>query len=343
MHLERRCVSCATEHRFISKLQELDLLEDNIEQGPCDYKSCFESRWSKTRYCQKHLLCGLKSTKHRSTQHLDAAEIKRIFTSTQWTCGQDFEEVNDRLVKISIGKMPEGMLVDLDIEFSPTSGKIFEVAVCEHHSGTVLVNARIEHHCSNSEPHASREGHKSESLQQILRGISLRSSGNVYGTYKDRSKCNGLLDVHAVAKLFRGSGITTQTYFLTWHKTKKDLTLLRQFFEEAGYDDILPPSNNNCVQMIPQFKRNVPITVHLDLELIFPLLFGNHELSGQNHRALADTQQLRLSEVGSTDLFSDRQVMARSRCSFINVIKTTSRLCIDLGESISTLTSVCGH
>jgi hypothetical protein len=188
------------------------------------------------------MICGINSTKSRSTHHSDAAEMRRILTSTRWTYSRDFEEVKDRLAKVTIGKMPEGMLVD--------------VAVCEHHSGTVLVSARIDHHCSNSELHTSKDSHKLESLQPHLRTISQMSSRNVYSI--DGSKCTGLLDVHAVASRFRASGITTQTYFLSWHVNKRDLTLLRQFFEEAGYDDILPPSNSHCVQMIPSLGRMYP-------------------------------------------------------------------------------------
>jgi hypothetical protein len=40
------------------------------------------------------------------------------------------------------------MLVDLDIEFSSTSGKVFEVGAGEHYSGKVLIDARIQHDCA---------------------------------------------------------------------------------------------------------------------------------------------------------------------------------------------------
>lgn len=47
--------------------------------------------------------------------------------------------------------------------------------------------------------------------------------------------------------------------------------------------------------MVPHFWRNLPAKgVPLYLEAIFPLLFANHELVGQNHRALVDTLHLRL-------------------------------------------------
>ena len=59
---------------------------------------------------------------------------------------------------------------------------------------------------------------------------------------------------------------------------KRDLLRQRQFFEEAGYLDIVPP-DENCVPMI---------------DILFPLLFSGHHLVGQNHRALADAEQLQL-------------------------------------------------
>ncbi len=263
-----------------------------MEQGHCDTVGCFDLRWSKSRYCQKHIFtAGQNLHDYNNDQHFHQSrdEITQGFEK-QWTYTYHFQEVENRLALIADGKMPGGMLVDLDIEFSATSGKVFEVGICEHYSGKVLVNARIEHNCSNVELHAN-----SSSSKTFYQGmISRKSALRVYG--KDLSQCTGLFDVHALARLFQACGITPRTYFLSWHKNKQDLVLLRRLFENAGYHNILPSSDDYCQQMIPQFRRNIPTAVGgaFNLERLFQLLFRGHELVGQNHRALADAQQLRL-------------------------------------------------
>jgi hypothetical protein len=106
-----------------------------------------------------------------------------------------------------------------------------------------------------------------------------------------------VLDVHAIATKFREGGITTDSIILTWHRTAKDLEFLRKLFDAAGcndYKNILPPKHH-CVFMIPEFRRNMRIIPGiLSLEIIFNLLFANHNLASKNHRALPDALQLRL-------------------------------------------------
>ncbi len=71
-------------------------------------------------------------------------------------------------------------------------------------------------------------------------------------------------------------------------------------FREAGnkiYQNILP-LEDPCVYLVPDYRRNMPKplpgTGILQLEVIFNLLFGNHDLANKNHRALPDALQLRL-------------------------------------------------
>ena len=115
--------------------------------------------------------------------------------------------------------------------------------------------------------------------------------------YRRKVNVNPLLDVHSIASLLRGI-ITYNPIVLTWHQTRADMTMLEQFLKEAGYDDILPPTDN-CIPMIPQSRRNMPKRlVHggfpLKLEIVFPLSFPYHKLVERDHQALIDAIQLRL-------------------------------------------------
>jgi len=165
--------------------------------------------------------------------------------------------------------------------------------LCEYPSGKELVNARIKHDCTELELHQSS---KSMRNHPFSFAISKRASTLVYG--KDRTKCTDLVHAHNIAAQFREHGITPQSIILTWHLHTMDLVLLKEFFEEAGYYDILPP-NENCIPMIPQFQKNLPKMwggrrFPMKLEILFTLFFSGHHLVGKNHRALVDALQLRL-------------------------------------------------
>ncbi|OCK86626.1 uncharacterized protein K441DRAFT_672087 [Cenococcum geophilum 1.58] len=66
-----------------------------------------------------------------------------------------------------------------------------------------------------------------------------------------------------------------------------DLEMLREFLESYSCYDLLPPLSN-CIQTIPKLRKNLPVGVSAALDIIFPLLFPNDPLVGQNHRTCPD-------------------------------------------------------
>lgn len=79
---------------------------------------------------------------------------------------------------------------------------------------------------------------------------------------------------------------------------------MRDWLEAEGFHDVLPGDENVCL-LLHEFRANVQRVLGrtcyrnrsfpLKLPVLFPLLFGeNHELSGRNHHALVDAQQLSL-------------------------------------------------
>lgn len=189
--------------------------------------------------------------------------------------------------------MSQGMLVCLDIEFSASSGKVFEVGVCEFDSGTPLVNARVKHNCSEDELHKPPP---LRTVNQYSMLLSLRTQQKIY--HKSQPS-DTLLDVHSLVTKFRDGSITPDTIILVWATSGRDLELVRDLFYGAGnmdYRNMLPPKDH-CAFVIPDFRRNMSILPGsgiLHLEVIFNLLFGNHDLADKNHRALPDAFQLRL-------------------------------------------------
>jgi hypothetical protein len=187
------------------------------------------------------------------------------------------------------------MLVALDIEFWLPSRKVFEVGMTTAHSKKVLMNSRIKHDCSDEDllrPATQRM--QPPTPEEIAFGC--RAMRAIYGT--DRSNCTGLQNVHEVASQLRKAGITPKTVFLSWHTSPTDLILLRELLASGGYDDILP-SNENCILLIPEYRKGLPKNSSgkvfpAGLEVLFSILFADHDLAGRNHRALVDAQQLRL-------------------------------------------------
>jgi hypothetical protein len=163
------------------------------------------------------------------------------------------------------------------------------------HSGKVLMNTLIEHDCSDEDllrPATQRM--QPPTPEEIAFGN--RAMRSIYGT--DRSNCTGLQNVHEVAPQLLKAGFTPKTVFLSWRTSPTDLVLLRELLASGGYDDILP-SNENCILLIPEYRKGLPKNSSskvssAGLEVLFSILFADHDLASRNHRALADAQQLRL-------------------------------------------------
>jgi hypothetical protein len=115
---------------------------------------------------------------------------------------------------------------------------------------------------------------------------------------------DGTLDAKRVVGKLREIGISKQTIFLSWATWCFDLSHLREWLEAEGFHDVLPGNENVCLLLL-EFRENVKRVLGrtcyrgrsfpLSLPVLFLLLFGeDHELSGRNHHALLDAQQLAL-------------------------------------------------
>jgi hypothetical protein len=270
-------------------VQQRNLQSDNAGSRTCEHHTCLKPKFQAAKYCPGHLLSDPNVL---GTARLDVEKVRASIDQIQWTYRPLFQEVIHRCGCIVKGKMPQGMLVCIDTEFSAASEKVFEIGVCEFESGKPLVDTRVKHHCSEDELHQFPNPLKANPYQRL---ISIRTSQRIYGTGPQNRM--DVLDVHAIATKFREGGITPDSIILTWHRTAKDLELLRKLFDESGckdYKNILPPKHH-CMFMIPEFRRNMRIIPGiLSLEIIFNLLFANHNLANKNHRALPDALQLRL-------------------------------------------------
>lgn len=95
------------------------------------------------------------------------------------------------------------------------------------------------------------------------------------------------LDAHSIARVIRESEIKSTDIMFKHASCQLDLEMLREFLESYSCYDLLPPLSN-CIQTIPKLRKNLPVGVSAALDIIFPLLFPNDPLVGQNHRTCPD-------------------------------------------------------
>jgi hypothetical protein len=299
--LDSRCISCNAKVQANRIFKQLGLLAgdgNGDENDNCSYQLCVKQRWLGTKYCEMHAIASatVKSTPDMKT--LDSIENTLSQASLrQWEYDQPFEKVLSLKRQVAEGQIPGSRLLCLDLEFSPSSKKIFEVGLLELCSGKVLSDSRIKHSSDLHEsPRDSKYG--SYSTHPIAKGISNMSASKIYGQGTKSIASTNHLDIHEVAAQFCEKGVTPESIILTWHTGAYDLLLLQIAFNEAGHVDILPPLEN-CIPMIPLFRKNLPKSDNgknfpLSLEVIFPIMYKGHELVGRNHRAIVDALQLRL-------------------------------------------------
>lgn len=118
----------------------------------------------------------------------------------------------------------------------------------ERISGNVLINTCVTHE--------DRLNHESAGGNSFLRHMSQSKAVTVYDS--TRTATVERLKADEIALRLKEAGITQETIFLVRHKSKSDLTILRNFLESAGHPGILPP-DENCTPMVQPFRMNLRV------------------------------------------------------------------------------------
>lgn len=181
----------------------------------------------------------------------------------------------------------------IDLEFSTRKKIVYEVSIVDYHTGAVVLDAIVNRDeeailQARKRPRALDGEDSVEDYDQRL--IELRHRRAVYnGGHQAKTE---LLDAHSIARIIRGSKIKPTDIMFEHASCQLDLRMLREFLEPFGYDDLLPPLSN-CIQTIPELRKLVPVGTSAALDIVFPLLFPNDPLVGQNHRARPDALMCR--------------------------------------------------
>jgi len=224
------------------------------------------------------------------------AELRSLFkeaASEQWfPMAQIMAKAIKRVESESEARIPASKMVNIDLEFSPVSKEVLQIGLADLEGASVL-----DCHTRYSEgviaPSSSRlpapAGFPLKHFEKKVRALHSH---------------DGTLDAKRIAGKLREIDISKKTIFLSWAQSSFDLSYLRDWLEAEGFNDVLPGNENVCL-LLMEFRENVKRVLGrtryrgrsfpLSLPVLFLLLFGeNHKLSGCNHHAVVDAQQLAL-------------------------------------------------
>ncbi|KAF7513069.1 hypothetical protein GJ744_011335 [Endocarpon pusillum] len=155
------------------------------------------------------------------------------------------------------------------------------------------------------------------SILNILRRL-------VYGTNGPGEKNNinrAIGSIHLSTsikwKSFGGANVTPDTMVVTWLRNRTDLAFLSDFLEADGHTDIMPLDQKSFLPLA-YYDRHLHASSNgkklpLKLDIMFPLLFPRHALSGRNHRALVDAEQLRLGTMKLEEFCFGQRYLQQNR------------------------------
>ncbi|SCB65206.1 unnamed protein product [Fusarium graminearum] len=239
---------------------------------------------------EKQLLSRFTNSSLDGLKDVDVNSLRERFTNytqTKWQVPADYQTVMDIAEKIKAGNRLGTKLVVLDVEFSPVSDQVWEIAVVEFVSGKVVINALVDHGDD------IRHTFSSYKTPKLLEEVSKSVHRKVYSQEGRLKKVN----VDKIAEELRQGGISPNTVVLVWQWGPRDLQLSQRLLKAGGHDDIWPET---CLPLIKQFRLNTPMAkgdkkhFSLKLEILFAVVYPRSGLVGMDHRAVIDCRQTRL-------------------------------------------------
>ncbi|KAJ5814748.1 hypothetical protein N7474_006525 [Penicillium riverlandense] len=310
--LKTRCASCHGRFMF-NEFLRTHFLEADPDQEACSHKGCLKPAWEGSKLCHNHFLSWTPDLLSKDKVAMD--ELRNLFEKAafdQWFPATTImARVLERMESDSKTNIPASEIVNIDLETAFFSRKVLQIGL------------------------ANLQGEKAlDCLTKYGEGIIAPSKSGLSAQATQRQKDyekkvrtyysqDGTLDANRVVGKLREIGISKKTIFLSWATWCFDLSFLRDWLGAEGFHDVLPGDENVCL-LLKEFRLNVSRVigrtcyrgggVPLSLPVLFLLLFGeNHRLSGRNHHALVDAQQLSMIAEVFVDLCKppDKRVLWR--------------------------------
>ncbi|KAJ5707783.1 hypothetical protein N7488_007584 [Penicillium malachiteum] len=295
--VSRRYLTCKSRVKFCKLAKALNM-ERKPGQVSCRFRDCDSPILASSAFCRDLILegaCQLTESPDlgpEATINLQSQFKRASSTSWQWREISFLgKEVLSRIMNGVLEKSGMPLVVCVDMEACLRTGRIFQVAICDLEGRKLLdcqtILSREEMRRTSADP-----GGRDEILQAIFERKA-----------RALASADGHMSVRQVsARLRKLFPRPEEVVFISWAKSKFDLSYLRDWLEAAGYSGVLP-GNDRCYLVMQDFRYNLDRILGkttfeggvfpLSLPIFFPVVMGEgHRLSGRNHRALIDTQQL---------------------------------------------------
>ncbi|KAL8742512.1 MAG: hypothetical protein Q9190_005018 [Brigantiaea leucoxantha] len=192
----------------------------------------------------------------------------------------------DLFLSIQAGKTDESELSFLDLEFNPSTKRVFEIGMCDA-KGNITLDCRTRYRPETYAANTTGRSVANAHMDLLIHRSTMRHC------CKDAR-----MSARHVADRLREQGVSLKTWFVTWHTSTIDLSALRGWLESEGEFDVLP-DNSKCSPVLTHIRRNLRAAPGDDgrtlpgaLAILFSLIMGSqHELAGKSHHAAVDAQQ----------------------------------------------------
>lgn len=300
--INHACASCNGKKQWLRALKRYGLLS-KFKEATCQRHLCLERPWMNSIFCKKHLRSAPLG-RHEQPQIFSLRQTLATRATRQWELIKstrskiDFQPVIKRLKEIEKGDMSADSLVCMDLEFDVkrNSTKVYEIAIVALTSGQTLLDMVLGRDKRSQDAKFSTSPVLSMDVARLFNQHQLGKRNWRNNRLPRLRRYDSVQDVADRLKDI----VKSDTLIITWHRNAADLRILRTYMEKQGYDmrETLP-ADSNCMPITPYFSRNLG---RLDsgqkfcckLEVLFPLFFPNHSLTGRNHKAIVDTLQLRI-------------------------------------------------
>lgn len=289
---------------MLNRFERRGLLAEPSQGSFCLVPDCGERRWGPTSRCLGHLPsqrnCGRKVREAAGIgkcsmvgrKPLEARVLGQIPVCSTgqdgWTVTTRFRSVLQVLKNLKDLEWVDNTryrpkIYLIDTEFYMRTGEVFQASILDFVENEMLVDACLINQKSDVKDiqlEPSEEAFRNNILLKQIAGQSGRKS------------CTR----QELAEMVNSSGITKRDFFLEWSNRRHnslDLSFVREIMNDAGYEDILPLESHS-VSLIREFRLNLPSSLSLRLDCIFPAIFSQYRLVGLNHTSDNDVRITRL-------------------------------------------------
>lgn len=293
IYLKTRCGTCNGRFMF-NEFLRTHFLERDAAQIQCSHNECFNPTWEGTKFCQDHFYCWRPDVLDLIGDDIEELRylFKKAADSQQWSPMTEITaKAIKRIQKNGEADIPASRIVNIDLEFGPSTRKVLQIGLTNMREDRVL-------DCLTTYSKGITASPSNRSVPPSRAQIRYEEMVRNFFSH------DGTLGSNEVVEKLRESGISQNTIFMSWASWCFDLSYLRDWLEAEGFHGVLPGDENVCL-ILMDFRRGLEKYLGttcfrgrrfpLSLPLVFPLLFGlDHPLSGKNHHALVDAKQLTL-------------------------------------------------